>query len=543
MLRRLTAAILAACILITISGCDMLVDRPVLAEPIPDFGLTPSPTPSPAPTPTPLPSHPVAPSFGGHITIPMGMPTTLNPLLNTDYRVDRILRLIFEPMVIFNQDIRPIANPAITEAIVFSPDGRSITITLLDEIFWDNGTPIVAADIGFSINVLRNFAPANAVYRRNVDNITGHNVVNNRTIVINLAEQISYMKYMLAFPIISSAFYGQTSMAPFNRGGGRNMQPMGNGPFMMAQYVPASHLSLVASENPPGGRPYIAEITALILRDSQSEIYAFESGVVDIASIPVGAWGRYFGMGKRRGFDYTTNNFDFIGFNFAHDTFSDLSARQAIASAVNTDYVIARAYLEAAAAASPINPQSWLHYNNTTSFPFDLARSEQLFGGFELTGSISILVNYENAERVLIAAHLAENLNSIDVDTIVEAVDFAEFQRRVSTGDFDIFIGGLSLAAAPNLASIFHSTNVVSSNITGYATNEMDLLLYIARTATTDLAWIAAKRNLQSYIAENLPIYGIAFRQEILALNPRIHGNAATRIDDNLANIKQWFIP
>ncbi|MCL2171752.1 MAG: ABC transporter substrate-binding protein [Defluviitaleaceae bacterium] len=489
----------------------------------------------------------------------MGIPLTLNPLLNTCYRVDRILRLIFEPLVILNADMRPIPNPAIVDDIVFAPDGRSITIVLRYGIFWEDYSPIVAADIAFSINILRNFTPAEGIYAGFAANISNTAVIDPRTIIISLHEHHGLAMYMLAFPIIPAAYFAQTSMAPFNHGGGRNMWPMGNGPFRLEAHSRAQYLRLAANENAAGGRPNINRINAIILRDYESEIHAFEQGIIDALNTTPAARGRYQDM--RRGADFITNDFDFIGFNFARTMFMDLSMRQAIAHAIDTDYIIARAFHDAARAAAPINPASWLHNANPPRHDFDPARTEELFSrlGFVRNSEgmmerrilaeipvplrMSVLVNSENPEGMIIARHLVDNLRKSGADAILEAVDFAEYTRRINYGDFDIFVGGLSLSLVPDFSFAFHSSNIGHTNIFGYQSDAMDLLLYIIRTAQTDLALITAMHNLQNHIAENLPIYGIAFRQETLTLNPRIHGNFPVRVNDNFAGISSWFVP
>ncbi|MCL2415536.1 MAG: hypothetical protein FWD01_01880, partial [Defluviitaleaceae bacterium] len=155
---------------------------------------------------------------------------------------------------------------------------------------------------------------------------------------------------------------------------------------------------------------------------------------------------------------------------------------------------------------------------------------------------ISVLVNEENEERVAIARNLAANLRSAGAAAVTEIVSFDEYQHRLLTGDFDIFVGGFSLALNPDLSFAFHSDNIGGSNIFGYNSNEMDLLLYIVRQSTTDFGLMSGMRDLQNHIADNLPIYGIAFNREIVTTSPRLYGNFATRADDIFANIRQWFV-
>ncbi|MCL2397362.1 MAG: ABC transporter substrate-binding protein, partial [Defluviitaleaceae bacterium] len=315
-----------------------------IAQPSPNFGAEIN-----LPQPEDVPSEenpiitPIVAGYGGHINVGMSLPRTLNPLLNSDPWVDTVLRLIFEPLVVFDADMRPIPNPAITQSITFSHDGRSLAVALRDNIFWEDGTAITARDIAFTIDVLQNSAPQTAVYKQNVANIVSHSVIDNRTLQITLRNPSWATKYMLAFPIISAEYYRPVSMA--NLAAARNMHPMGNGSFRFHSLEPADRLELIANHDAPGGRPYIDRITAIILRDMDGgQIHAFEQGIIDVLMTSPTDWGRYAARGKNRVGEISGGSFSFFGFNFNRTIFADHSLRSAIAHAFDLDTVLRRYY-------------------------------------------------------------------------------------------------------------------------------------------------------------------------------------------------------
>ena len=75
----------------------------------------------------------------------MGKPETLNPLENTDVSVDKVLRLLFEPLFVQNQNNE--IQPNLAESYSVENNGNTVNIKLRSGLKWDDGNPITAEDI------------------------------------------------------------------------------------------------------------------------------------------------------------------------------------------------------------------------------------------------------------------------------------------------------------------------------------------------------------------------------------------------------------
>jgi len=479
-----------------------------------------------------VPERPATPVAGGNLRLAMPMPATLNPLLNSDPHVDAVLRLIFEPLVIFCPEMRPIPNPAITQSVVFSPSGSTVAISLHDDIFWEDGSPITATDIAFSIDVLRFAAPESALYRENVVNIASHTILDGRTLQINLLSPMWGMKYMLNFPIIPAHYYNPVSMT--NLRAARNMHPLGNGPFRFFSYEAAGSLELIANDYAVGGAPYINTVSVMILREPDGMRYAFEQGLTDVLAADMHLWGRYSAMGKNRAAQALTNEFHFVGFNANRPLFAHYRIRAAVAHSFNLDAIVHRYFAASDAAAAPINPESWLAAEGLPRNIFDTRLAAEYFRELEEVPQITIIVSTANTVGVSAANILAEGLNDAGAYTTVELLPFADFVSRVDAGNFDIMVGGIS-AFPPTDLSFLHT-------ILGYSSEELDTALSMMRYAPSEAALQQAAINAQHYIAENLPIIGIGFRQQVLYTTGHVHGNIEISPTDIFASIGDWFI-
>jgi len=505
--------------------------EPPIATPNPDFAVNLN-LPDVDVTPQATPIVPITPVSGGHLHITMPMAATLNPLLNSDPDVDAVLRLIFEPLVVLDDQKRPRPNPAITRSVVFSADGGSLAVSLHDDIFWEDGSPITAADIAFSIDVLRFSASEGAVHVHKVENIVSHAVLDTRTIQINLQEPSWSMKYMLNFPIIPVDYYSGTSMT--NLRAARNMHPLGNGPFRFLSYDAAGSLELISNENATGGMPYITRITAKVLREMDGTRYAFEQGFSDILVSSPYDWGRYSAMGKTRAADVLTGQFDFIGFNANSRVFSDSQARAAAAFSFDLQTVLQRYYAQADATIVPINPESWLAAYDLPEHQFNPGRAAAYFGGLEGVAHITIIVNEDNPEGVGTATILADGLTQAHARVTLDVLPFSDFLARVESSDFDIVVGGALMSPAPDFGFL--------QTILGYTSEEMSQTLWMMHFALSESSLTQATVLAQHYVAENLPIIGIAFRREVLYTAGHVHGNIQIGAGDVFANIGNWFI-
>ena len=118
----------------------------------------------------------------------------------------------------------------IAQAVVLEPNRRWVHFLLRPEARWHDGTPITAADVKFSYEILTTEGdPAYATQLAGVDRVdTG----GDRNVVFHLADRDNRKLPLLvgAMPIVSEAYYkdrafGETTMEP----------PLGSGPYRVAR--------------------------------------------------------------------------------------------------------------------------------------------------------------------------------------------------------------------------------------------------------------------------------------------------------------------
>jgi len=462
----------------------------------------------------------------------MPPPHTLNPLLNSCPQVAQVLRLIFEPIVVFDEhgDLTP--NPALIESITFAPSGQTLTITLRTGLAWEDGTAITSTDIAFSIDVLRSSAPATAVHRHNVALIASHSILDPRTIHINLTQPSWQFKYMLDFPIIPSHYYSAVPMTNLTHA--RNMHPVGNGPLRFYSYTPMDKLEMIANDNAVGGRPYIDRADAIILRDMDDATTAFEQGIIDVLAGTPADWGRLRGAGKNSTGIILSNDFDFFGFNPTRPIFGD------------TPHHVMRAQI-----AHMLGDDITLPFRQIDVLPFALTNLGLEYLGFEMGDNgiwhqeispllppvplaVNIIVNDNNLRMVQAAQGLYSQLWAHGVVAVLDILPPDGFAQRLDAANFCIVVGTITLGNSLDLGFLRSGNGLHQST-------EFDRLHTEIAIAANQTTHTEATHALRQYMGNNLTIIGLGFVDGMMFAAPNLHGNLAPAGRDIFQGAASWF--
>jgi len=442
-------------------------------------------------------------------------------LENTDVTVETILKLVYEPLLVLDDTMRPVANPALLSSIEMAADGASALLTIQPSAVWTDGTPVTAQDVTYSVEVLRN-APEDAVHKACVSNIASVEIVGEKAARLHFAQAAGYMPYMLMFPLVPA----------------HTTAVVGNGLYVVAEYAAPEALVLTASETVVK-RAYIDTISVKITPDRESDMSAFDQRLIDAAAPGIADWARYRGQTGVQTAEYVTNYFEFVGFNFERDTVQNVEIRRLAATAVTTEAFLNSLYIDnAMRAQTPVSPASWLHERGMPDAVADEAAARAALTGLGLT----ILVNEENAERVKIAEALGVALSAAGAMPVVVSLPFDAYSERLLAGDFDMFVGGYNLSLLPDLSFMFHSQAIGSTNLLRYQDARMDELLTNVFQATSDLNLRRAMGDLQKYIARELPCVGLVFRKSAVVTGAGVEAVGVPVANNPYAGIGEWFV-
>ncbi|MCL2224146.1 MAG: ABC transporter substrate-binding protein [Defluviitaleaceae bacterium] len=462
----------------------------------------------------------------GVLRLHMRPPMTLNPLANEDVTVARILRLIFEPLAVLDNEFRVTGHLAEFE---FASDFGSVNATIREGAIWSDGKPVTADDIIFSIDFLRR-APLAAIYRANVNEIESAIRLDSRRVQINFTRASVMAAYSLTFPVIPQHFFEDPRAT-------QGQNPPGNGAFIINTVTPMRYMTLTRNPYFSRGRARIERAEVIFLPNMETDFHAFERGRTDVIHLSLTEWTRHHGVRSPVYEIFPAMYFEFIGFNFRNTVFRDIHTRQGIAHAFNACDAVAGLYLaHAVRTVTPIHPHNHAA-NATIRGPiYDPARAAALLGTVRITEPLIIIANAENRQRTAIAKRLATSLDRVGIPAYAEILPSAKYFERLANHDFDMFIGGMELPFAPDVRVFFEAGELFLRDPI------LEAAFSALQFASTEAAYAHAKTRLQQAFAEQLPVIGLAFKHSAILTGQRVTGNLSPAPCHVFINAFEWKI-
>jgi len=220
-------------------------------------------------------------------------PPSLDPQLSTDTTSNAVIGQLMETMYGFKEDgtIEPVG--ALGHEI--SEDGTVYTINLDPEAKWSDGEPVTAQH--YVDGIIRLLDPATAAEYAYVmyyvegaeefntgasddPGIVGVRALDDFTLEITLTGPQSFFDSILAF---TTTFPARLDV--IEAGGELWFETnfVGNGPYLLQEFVHDDHVTLVANEDHPrGAAASIKTIEMPIILEEATRLAAFEQGDIDV---------------------------------------------------------------------------------------------------------------------------------------------------------------------------------------------------------------------------------------------------------------------
>jgi peptide/nickel transport system substrate-binding protein len=166
-----------------------------------------------------------------------------------------------------------------------SEDGRTITLTLRDDLVWSDGEPLTSADFVFTYEMITN--PANAVNSVSpYDKIESVEAPDPQTVVTTFQDPYAPWQATLWFGILPEHILRPVFEAEGTLDTAEwNLAPMvGAGPYVFAEWESGSYARFVRNENYWGEPPILDEIFIRFVPDDASQVAAIQAGDGDLGT-------------------------------------------------------------------------------------------------------------------------------------------------------------------------------------------------------------------------------------------------------------------
>lgn len=437
---------------------------------------------------------------GGRLVASMSQsPSSLDPAFGINSAEFAITSWIYDNLVWLGPDL--VLQPML--ATEWTPnDGADVwTFTLRDDVTFTNGRQLVADDVVFSISRILN-EDTGSPGRNGLGPITSVEAVDPQTVVFTLASPYA------DFPLELSQRWARivASEAAENLA----TEPMGSGPFMLAEYVPGSHVLVVRNEdhwNPDAG--LVDEIELRIFPDEVAEITALQNGDVHILyDVPPAAFDQVAGSADVTITEVPTGTWVPMIMRVDTPPFDNPLVREAIKYCIDRPAFVDAVLFGHGTVGNdhnvpPNHPFAW----EAEPRPRDIDRARELLAEaglpdgfeFELIAATDRSIRADTAitiQQMVAEAGITFNVRTIDYDTYI-----AQIYKQ---GPLYIGYWGMRPTLDSQMVPFF--TTDGSFNEYGYSNPELDDVLFAARAELDDEARKALYQQAQQILAEEGPV-------------------------------------
>lgn len=213
----------------------------------------------------------------------IGTPRYINPVLANSPADQDMVALIYSGLMRKNTD--GTLTPDLAEKYEMSKDGLTYTFTLRDKIYFQDGEPVTADDVVFTVNEAKDPSIQSP---REVDwSGVIATKIDNKTIQFTLKKTYPSFLESATLGIMPQSLWN-SSVIELNNA---NINPIGSGPYMLNSTSKESSGVIDSYELTPFkkfilGEPYIADISLHFYSNEDDLIAALEDGTVNqISSI------------------------------------------------------------------------------------------------------------------------------------------------------------------------------------------------------------------------------------------------------------------
>lgn len=369
-------------------------------------------------------------------------PLNLDPRYASDAASARVNRLLYQPLVDFDAQSRPV--PALASWKVMSP--RHYRFTLKEACTFHDGSPLTAEDAAATYRSL--LALRDSPHTAEFAHIGEIEVVDSNTLDFHLETPDAHFPARLIIGIMPARLIEQ--------GHDFAHDPVGSGPLKFVSWR-----SVLRLERLRDGQSIVLEE----VRDPTVRVLKLLRGEIDLLQgdlLPEMVSYLKHQPGIRLE-ESPGANFSYLGFNLQDPLLAEPEVRRAIAHAVDREAIIRHALVdESRAAGAILPPEHWAGNPELTVYDYDpqLAKSMLEQAGVTLPLKLTYKTSTD-AQRVRLATMMQAQMRAAGIALDIRSLDWGTFFDDVKHGKFELYgLTWVGLKTPEIYRLAFHSTSV-----------------------------------------------------------------------------------
>lgn len=304
-----------------------------------------------------------------NVTLPSWDPTVglsaVNPTIQSIYKS------VFDQYIDQNPDLS--FKPGLLTDWGWSDDFSSISMTVRDNAFWHDGTPVTVEDVMWSLQRAGNPDTGNPI--QFIWGKIGEMSVEGNTITAKMngfdPSLFPWMAFLTAY-ILPKDYYEKVGAEGFEKA------PVGSGPYMLDAFEQDSFIRLKRFDQYWGPAPEFETVIFKFVTDASSRVAEIESASSDITiEVPYEQFDR---LSKIDGIEGVSTPVSDIGMLFINDidVMEDPNVRKAAALAINKDAIVDRLLRGYGVPIDTLQAPEYMAYDDSIKVGYDPEQAKEL---------------------------------------------------------------------------------------------------------------------------------------------------------------------
>jgi len=469
-------------------------------------------------------------------------PSTLDPAFIVDVVSGNVSGKLYNGLVRFGEGSEVVLDVA--QAYAITPDGKTYTFRLRDDVRFTNGRKVTADDFKYSFErilspetrsprtwLFDRIAGAREFMDGNAEEVTGIRVLDELTLDIELTSPFGPFIGLLAMP----GGYVVPHEEIEKLGEKFSDTPVGTGPYKLADWERGSSITLVRNREYFDETPMLKGIKYRIIPEDLTAVAEFERGNLDAIGIPAPVFRRYTDSEKWKPLivSATGLNTYYLGMNCSKPPFDDVRLRRAVAMAIDRKRILDTIYQKRGELAKgPVPPVLMEPYGGSGyEFPYNydpeaaraLMKEAGHAGGFRMKIYIG-----GDAETLDMVEVVQQYLKDAGIDASITQLEWSAYKQAITSGEADAF--WLSWQADyPDpenfLYPVFDSANHGSAgNRAMFTDEEFDRLIEAAQAESDHDKRGELYKRAEYRVVEMSPWVFFWHKQDFVVVHPWVEG-------------------
>lgn len=445
-------------------------------------------------------------------------PSYMDPQVQASIATFRVTTQIFDRLVSLDNDMNLVPGLAESWDVI---DEKTTVFHLRKGVKFHNGEEMTAEDVKYSLE--RCIANDGVNYNYLIiDSITCDD---DYTVTITTKEPFNALLPRLTLDAASIICKSaDTSPEEFNQ------HPVGAGPYKFVSWELGGDVVLEAFEDYYKGAPAVKRIVFRTIPEAISRSIGLETGEVGLA-YDLGI-SDLEGLEKNENITTLTtpsNTVWYLGMNVQKAPLDNVKVRQAIAYALNPqDYIDIVFSGEATLAHNTMLPTGVEGYApDTVTYDYNVETAKALLAEAGYPDGFSTTLWCADSQVMRDSAVvIQEQLRQIGIQADVKTMEQGQYYSETGKGAQDLFVmSKTSIDPDSMLRAMYHTEAFgLSGNRSFWATPEVDEMLDEASTTTDNAKAVELYKEIQTIVAENVPLVPLAIEHLNAAMQSNVKG-------------------